>query len=413
MPTVSSTSGAMVNGSSFHLYGSGFGTKEFAKPLFWWDVNDGTQAPNAVLGRSSTWNGEATTDSDFIVPGHVRPGSNASFGRDLGTTEGIVMGWVGFNPLKPIYILRTTYDDFNVNTDYAIRLRYTNPTGTLSVGQMLTGLTSGATGVIAREGVGTTTAWFFMSHSEGTIADNADPQVDFILGETMETATGSCVNSESVGTYRTFNYKMLRFWPDPGASQTLIYLTQHYQTHAYITTENTYSAHGASLHLSSELTGQTPNQWVTEEFLYQTSSDIDVEDGIFYPYKDGVAGLPDANQRFVYLDVDSANRYTRFVNQQVSNGCEPGSVVYFDHLYADESWQRVLFTNEPTYEGANPIEVQIPTAWSDTHVTVQVRTGALNPMLPVYAHVWDAQNQKSTPYYLGYLHDTQSLLRAA
>ena len=47
-PSVTSISGTFASGDTLYIYGSGFGTKSPAAPVFWIDFEDGTLVANIV-----------------------------------------------------------------------------------------------------------------------------------------------------------------------------------------------------------------------------------------------------------------------------------------------------------------------------------------------------------------------------
>lgn len=96
-------------------------------------------------------------------------------------------------------------------------------------------------------------------------------------------------------------------------------------------------------------------------------------------------------------DVDSFNATTRifsfggFARVQNSNNYR-----YFTDLYLDTTHQRVLLANAPTLNSSATIrEVQIPTAWADTSITVTVNRGVFADDDTVFLFVVDAANVAS------------------
>src|SRR5690606_35780429 len=87
------------------------------------------------------------------------------------------------------------------------------------VGQIVRGATSGATGIIESVSLNSdkTSGSIFYKNVEGSIND--DPSTDFVYGEKLISDTAAAQNSEGTdiyptGTFRTFNYKIIRFWAE-------------------------------------------------------------------------------------------------------------------------------------------------------------------------------------------------------
>ncbi|MCU0970416.1 MAG: hypothetical protein MUF57_01150 [Gammaproteobacteria bacterium] len=78
-----------------------------------------------------------------------------------------------------------------------------------------------------------------------------------------------------------------------------------------------------------------------------------------------------------------------------------GSWTRADTIYLDTTWSRVMLSTSSTWGTASsgPLyEVQIPTAWSDTSVTVEVQRGELSNGT-VYLYVVDANNDANASGY--------------
>jgi hypothetical protein len=64
---------------------------------------------------------------------------------------------------------------------------------------------------------------------------------------------------------------------------------------------------------------------------------------------------------------------------------------YFDDVYVDNTFSRVVLTDNQTYSNSNMVEPQIPMSWSDGSITVMVNQGAL-PEGQAFLFVFDAGN---------------------
>lgn len=70
-------------------------------------------------------------------------------------------------------------------------------------------------------------------------------------------------------------------------------------------------------------------------------------------------------------------------------GCpiNPGANLYFDDVYIDNTWTRSEIGDSPVYSQCSHKEIQIPLAWSDGIVTIQVNQGSFGPGDEVYLFV--------------------------
>ena len=134
-----------------------------------------------------------------------------------------------------------------------------------------------------------------------------------------------------------------------------------------------------------------------EEFVYKTGS-IDVQDGIMNQSVNG-RRLWDTRlwrqRTTAYPDP-----YSVFAQAQVSNGCQPGSYSYYDTLYVDDTWHRVIVSESPTVFGITDAQVQVPSAWTDNEIAVTLR-GLAFFTGPLYLYVYNALgNVNSNGYAL-------------
>lgn len=120
----------------------------------------------------------------------------------------------------------------------------------------------------------------------------------------------------------------------------------------------------------------TPNQWVTDEIVY-AASDVGVQNGIFDYFRDGT---PAWNDRQWQTRTQSLpNAYNMFFFDQVSNGTGPGPLwIYYDDIYMDDTWARVMVCDSPFWSRCQKKEIQIPTSWTDNQIEFIVNLGDLD-----------------------------------
>lgn len=75
------------------------------------------------------------------------------------------------------------------------------------------------------------------------------------------------------------------------------------------------------------------------------------------------------------------------------------TTLYYDDVYIDSSLQRIEIGNAATYSACTHREIQIPSAWSDTSVTISVNQGAHPNSSTRYLYVIDASGVVNTTGY--------------
>lgn len=69
---------------------------------------------------------------------------------------------------------------------------------------------------------------------------------------------------------------------------------------------------------------------------------------------------------------------------------------FFADLYLDYTWQHVVLGDASRIDLCSKLEVQNPTAWSDTSITVTVNRGVFSDSQKVYLYVYDATGTPNT-----------------
>lgn len=73
---------------------------------------------------------------------------------------------------------------------------------------------------------------------------------------------------------------------------------------------------------------------------------------------------------------------------------------YFDDLYLDRTWARVMIADTNDWNGAQHREPQIPTAWTSGQIQVQVNRGGFASLNDKYLFVVDSDGTVSAPFAL-------------
>lgn len=349
-----------------------FGTKPVsAKPRFVWRA-DGGEAPDPVLGVDSVWddggfvleNGTASTEQ-------VGLGQSQSYVLDHGASTGAVLAPVRMGSQRKKLIHRRRYEDFDVITATAIRTRVVAPltSGTIpSPGDVVTGSTSGATGVVQRVDDDTVNGRWAIYYEPvgGTI--NGENPADFQSGETMTWAAGSGENQEGSGTFRTFNNKVIRLYPLNKTSNFVnVYCGDGQPGYTPSRPQQVAESVGDTGGITNGAYSQLDfaRQWNTELFLFQESSAVDVGDASMRWEKNNVV-IADGSVSFVSKTTANPLNKETVYQAQVSNGAQPDTKSFYDYLYVDDSWHFVRLRDEVTGRF-----ILLPaTTWSSSEITL-------------------------------------------
>lgn len=390
-PSIQTISGEFVDGSTLILKGKGFSDKENDKPYFYWEADKG-ESPSQ-LGRQSFWAGELNGELSSEI---TAPNSSLAFRFDHGSSSAPALAGVTFDSEK-LFVFRKTYEDFNTAQDYAIRTRVTDLSGTINEGQIVKGLVSGATGVVqsvSEDGVANRWSIFYTS-AGGSI--NREAPVDFVYGEPMETATASFSNTEGsevypTGTYRTFNFKTIRLWNKAQGNNAYVGTgrSQKYDVIPEYTDGKLFNKSW------DVLLRQRPYQWKSEELLYRTSR-IGSKDGLVDFRFDNKRSY---NHFFQTRSQEKPDMYNIIYQSQVSNGAQPGSFIYYDHIYIDDSWHHVSVCDSETWAGCKDKAIQVPMTWSDTEIEIVYDTRHFNNNEELYIYVVDSTGNVNNDGFL-------------
>jgi len=87
-----------------------------------------------------------------------------------------------------------------------------------------------------------------------------------------------------------------------------------------------------------------------------------------------------------------------YLGHDAAGACpaSPGpSYTYWDDVYIDFTPARVELGNAPTYDACTQREIQVPTQWSDTSITITVNGGSFPPGSELYLFVVDHNGEVS------------------
>jgi hypothetical protein len=137
----------------------------------------------------------------------------------------------------------------------------------------------------------------------------------------------------------------------------------------------------------------TGHAWRMEEWIYQAGS-LNVTDGRLDHVLNGrYAFTPGSG--FLMRTTAWPNKYvTLYLDQHSDASSLANAPMYLDSYYVDDSWCRVLISDEPAWQvttqpagKACAREIQIPTAWSDTSISLVLRRGSHTSLVGKHLYV--------------------------
>lgn len=145
--------------------------------------------------------------------------------------------------------------------------------------------------------------------------------------------------------------------------------------------------------------GEPPTEtWSHETMLIKINSSVGTRDGICHYYRNNVK----TSRTDIDWDKTGTNgfgcvRFGEFAGDAASFSEE--ATQYYDNIYIDDTWQRVYIGNASTYLACSVLEIQEPTAWSDSSITVTVNQGSHPNDSTRYLYVFDANNDVNSSGY--------------
>jgi hypothetical protein len=139
-------------------------------------------------------------------------------------------------------------------------------------------------------------------------------------------------------------------------------------------------------------------QWCISEFQ-DSKGDIDVANGTLKYWLNGARRVNQSNVMnrttkypAMYKRIEYATYYA--ISVPGTNPPNNGKY-YFDDMYIDSTWARVMIGNAPTFDACTHREPLIPTAWSSSSITAYFNQGSFPNGQPVYVFVVDADGNAS------------------
>lgn len=205
----------------------------------------------------------------------------------------------------------------------------------------------------------------------------------------------------------TANHKFWRLWPDPGITNVNNFLA------LWSNTGRCYNeGEGYAGGVMGSYQGKPPekNRWYIEEFIWQHSGGTGKNLDGSIRWKDPnnhsmgyYSGIWEYTRNGVQIqhreNVDNGQKnhsQLRTDNFTDSRYLPPdGSKVYMDDIYIDDTYARVMIGNQKTLSASTHREIQIPSAWSDSSITITVNQGSFSDGDTAYIYVVDSSGNAS------------------
>jgi hypothetical protein len=143
------------------------------------------------------------------------------------------------------------------------------------------------------------------------------------------------------------------------------------------------------------------NAWEMHEFLWKQSTANDggltTGNGYFEFIKNG-SQIQLVSNLCTHTTANYAqgNKLRVIDNFTDSSDLQPdGTNVWMDDLYIDDTWARVIIGNASTLAASTTREVQIPSAWSGSSITVTINRGSFGASASAWLFVVDSSNAVS------------------
>ncbi len=154
------------------------------------------------------------------------------------------------------------------------------------------------------------------------------------------------------------------------------------------------------------------NAWNTDEIIYQTNSNLTDFDGRFWYNVNGRevgkfpvnVGWTTYHWKLRDSLATSQNMIRNFpvhgVQANAADLFNANNYAYWaDDVYLDTTWARVMIGNAPTWGASTQKEIQIPTAWSDTSISIVLNRGTFSNLGTGYLYVVDANGNVNSNGY--------------
>lgn len=211
---------------------------------------------------------------------------------------------------------------------------------------------------------------------------------------------GTTLNSGASSTDNLGNIKFWRVWEPAGCNggDDSAIMTIHLNNGDMEWWDRAANAHSISFNVTSLI---TKNAWHHYEWVFQDSSAANTADGSLQFYFDGTRYVNASGVTF--RSTGCGTKYPFVLNYWNSQGSSAtdDNDYWEDDIYVDSSMARVYVCPSGTFASRGQCELQAPTSWSSTSITVTANIGSLTTLTGKYVFVCDTSNTcNSTGYQI-------------
>jgi hypothetical protein len=215
------------------------------------------------------------------------------------------------------------------------------------------------------------------------------------------------------GTYSTndrflANVKFFRLWSPASVAESFVCAWKTWATGSAFSKNSEVVGTGANVEVVFSLQPfQKPSvndgEWHCFQFEFTDSSDVSAADAEFRVWIDGEpaevrTGFIARSTTYLKRPLEIGFYNSWGPNTALGESAQAPNHYYMGDIYAAPTLARVEMGNAATYDACTHREVQIPTAWADTEITVTVNRGSFAADDEVYLFVVDDDGAKSAGY---------------
>jgi len=197
------------------------------------------------------------------------------------------------------------------------------------------------------------------------------------------------------------NVKYIRFW-DTGSN-----------TANTVSAVHPYNSGTSTITITEQCDGSNPGYWswganaITLgawhhlQFEFSHNSSPGAADGVYRQWFDGVLVKDESD---LVTRCTGNTNYGRpfivgFYNSWTDSGSDADDF-YIDDVYIDNTWARIEIGNEATYSSCTHREIQVPSAWSDSSITIKLNRGSFGETETAYLFIIDSSGNASSGYQI-------------
>jgi hypothetical protein len=196
------------------------------------------------------------------------------------------------------------------------------------------------------------------------------------------------------------NFKLWRFVKDSFIESVAGgFYTQYVNDINFTTNDGVYSVNFFGSPYYSEVIITDPRtNWIKVEIeLYNNATN-----GTLKLWEDGVLKIDFTGDTKTTGDRESNSfAFGSYYRKTSEDDSDENAFRYFDDLYVDTFWQRVVVGDNIIYADCTNREIQIPTAWSSTDITATYNQGSFANDDPMYLFVIDSEGNVSDGVLIG------------